>query len=152
MVELSPQLPLFPVDSCSIRVLVVNAVSPSSFYLKYPNENRKDAQLGPFEKPRSCHPNYLTFKANLAKFYDENPKRFLLSSLPAPGSLIVVEREKEWERGIALDEDDYSGEDVGGSEGDQRVLLVDEGQTTRVCINNIRYISNNLHSSSRDDA
>ena len=33
---------------------------------------------------------------------------------------------------------------IGGSEGDQRVLLVDEGQTTRVCINNIRYISNNL--------
>ena len=132
-----PQLPSFPVTNCNIRVLLVHAVSPSCFYLRFPNDVHDAAQLGLGEQLRSCSSRHEKFKASLAKFYEENPKMFLLSSLPAPGSLIVVKKENVWERALVLDEDD-SGEDVSGG-GDLKVFLVDEGKPTKICLNNIRY-------------
>jgi len=139
------QLPSFPLNSCTIRVLLLHANSPSSFYLRLPNGIRDAAQLSPGEQFRSCSPRHEKFKASLAKFYEENPKRFLLPSLPAPGSLVIVKKENVWERAKALDADN-SGEDVSGSDGDLRVFLVDEGRTTKVCLNDMRSLHSDFQS------
>ena len=137
--SLPQELPSFPPDCCGIRVLLLHAISPSSFYLRFPNGVRDAAQLSSSEQQRCCSPRHEKFRVSLAKFYEENPKRFLLSSLPAPGSLVVVKKDNVWERALVLDEDD-AGEDASGSDEDLRVFLVDEGKTTKVCLHNMRYI------------
>jgi len=138
MVDSLPRLPSFPVNNCSIRVLLVHAVSPSSFYLRFPNDNHDAAQLSPGEQLRIYNPRHEKFKTSLTKFYEENPKRYLLSSLPAPGSLIVVKKENVWERALVLDEDDF-GEEL-------RVFLVDEGESTKIRLNNIRSLHSEFQS------
>ena len=140
MVDSLPRLPSFPVDNCSVCVQLLHAVSPSSFYLRFSNGDHDAAQLSPGEQPRIYDPRHDKFKASLAKFYEENPKKFLLPSLPAPGSLIVVKDENVWERAIVLDEDEF-GEDL-------RVFLVDEGKSTKIRLSSIRYV---FHKYKRND-
>ena len=150
MVDYTTQLTSFPVNSCSIRVLLVHAVSPSSFYIRFPNGMRDADHLSSAEQLRTCSPRHEKFKASLAKFYEENPKRFLLSSLPAPGSLFIVKNENVWERAIALDEED-SGEDISRGDEDLRVFLIDEGKPTTTCLNDMRYTTLYSNSSSRNN-
>ena len=112
------------------RVLLKHMISPSAFYLTFPNGTRDVSLLSTSDLQRSTSPRHSTFQGTLNQFYSESPKRFLLSSLPAPSSLLVVREGRAWYRATVLSRE----------EGDamQTVFLVDEGRMATVHLNDIR--------------
>ena len=132
-VEARQQLLLRPHTSPK-QVLLAHVYSPSCFYLTFPNGTRDLTLLSHLDLQRSTNPRHAIFQTNLDSFYDSSPKRFLLSSLPAPGSLLVVRLDRAWHRATVV------STPQAGVEEDvvQTVLLVDEGREERVRLNDIR--------------
>ena len=73
----------------------------------------------------------------MTNFYENSPKRFLLSSLPAPGTQMVVKVNRAWYRALVLfpdiEMDDYSYDDTR-----QSVFLVDKGSNETVYLKDMR--------------
>ena len=116
------------------RVLLKHLISPSAFYLTFPNGTRDVSLLNTSDLQRSSSPRHSTFQGSLNQFYSESPKRFLLSSLPAPSSLLVVREGRAWYRATVLSREE--GEEEGDAK--QTVFLVDEGRRATVHLNDIR--------------
>ena len=124
-------LALLPANACLMHVSLVDVTNPSTFYLRFPNGMVNASHLSPEDFLRNYSLRHQQFKTSLSKFYEENPKLLLLSSLPAPGNVIVVKENNGWERAVVL-EFTEDGEDLF-------VFLVDEGSTACVRLNKIRY-------------
>ena len=123
-------LPITP-TTCLARAILGHVISPSRFYLTFPAGAKPASGLGTGELRRARSPRCDNFHRSLAAAYQECPKRFLLSCLPAPGSLVAARRAGAWHRAAVMEE---------GGEGDdcQQVLLVDLGEVATVHLNNLR--------------
>jgi hypothetical protein len=114
------------------RVLLAHIISPSRFYLTFPNGTQDASLLSATDLARSISPRHANFQASITAFYEDSRKRLMLGSLPAPGSLLVVKAAGAWHRATVLEGSQ------GGGDALQQVFLVDEGRMASVHLNDIR--------------
>ena len=124
-------------SSATHRVLLLHVTSPSCFYLCFPDGTRDVRSLSSSDLTCEFSPRYKTFQENLTNFYEKSPKRFLLSSLPAPGTQMVVKVNRTWYRARVLlpdiEMDEYSYDDTR-----QNVFFVDKGSNETVYLKDMR--------------
>ena len=118
-------------STCLARAILGHVISPSRFYLTFPNGAKPVSGLSAGEARRARSPRSDNFQRSLAAAYQQCPKRLVLSCLPAPGSLVAARLAGAWHRAAVMEE---------GGEGDasQQVLLVDMGQVATVRVTDLR--------------
>jgi len=141
--ELGQQELTLPINRAGVVVKVANIVSPSLFYVSIPHGLKNLNLISEADLTREKSIQFSTFEENLQKSYAGPSKRYLLSSLPSIGEVLVCKSgvAGKWCRVKVQSPDqalEGSASDCSEDLESLRVFLLDYGVTEVVSLHQLR--------------